>query len=100
MPKRKSINDDKMKAHLCPGLLRGRRICLVKVFKKNDWEVVRRLKTHCLEGVGNKSHGTSIAIKINGTPNEVGEANWLKRLVTIVRFRWILKFLMSLRKVH
>lgn len=87
MLRRKAIKEVRRKAHLWAGALRGRKICLVNTVKNQVWEVKRRLFTHRLDGVGKRSHGTNMARRIRGIPNEVEEANWLNKSIVMVRFR-------------
>ena len=50
--KRKTINDVRIRAHLCPPGLRGRSSCCVKRLINQLWRVMRRLFSHRFDGEG------------------------------------------------
>lgn len=84
---RRIISDDRMRAHLWPGLFSGVMSCLVIVLMVHDCKVDRRLVAHRLFGVGRRSVGSSIDSKISGIPSRCGLENWSKKLMIMVRFR-------------
>ncbi len=49
--------------------------------------MISRLLSHLLDGSGNKSKGTSIAIAISGIPKITGLINWSKKLRFMVSFK-------------
>lgn len=52
-------------------------------------------------GVGNKVHGSAIAIAISGTPKKEGLANWSKKLAIMVSLKvQFYVFLHLLGRVH
>lgn len=84
---RKIIRAESSGAHLCPPVLRGRKIWLVKLLRNHPWRVSIRLFSHRLVGEGKSSQGKLRATIIRGIPINVGLENWSKRLSVMVSFR-------------
>lgn len=88
MLRRKTIRDDRRKAHLWPGVLRGKKICFVKALRNHVWNRVGRLVASIFDGVVTISHGVKMAIVMRGILNRVGEANWSNRLFIMFSVRY------------
>lgn len=56
-------------------MFRGKKICLANVLTNQDWMEISRFANHRSDGVGNKSHGASIAMRIKGMPKRDGDEN-------------------------
>lgn len=67
--KRKIISDDRIRAHLCPGLFSGVINCLVISWRNHSWRVERRLVIQRPPGAGNSKTGKSRESRISGIPS-------------------------------
>lgn len=76
-----------MAAHLWPPLFKGRRSCCVNRFMNQPCRVTTRLSSQRGEAAGNRVQGRRRASPIRGTPISMGDSNWVKKLIAMVRLR-------------
>lgn len=67
--RRKTISDERMSAHLCPGLFSGVINCFVISCRNHSWSVERRLVIQRPPGDGSNRVGKSRESRISGIPS-------------------------------
>ena len=86
--RRKVSREMNKKAHLCAGVLKGRRSCFMDNSKNQLCRVCSRLRFHRNKGVGVRSQGNNIAIRMRETFIRVAGANWSNKFIVKFRFRF------------
>lgn len=91
---RNTINEVRIRAHLCPFLLRGVISCFVIRLIIHSCRAESRSGIHRLLVDGSRRAGNVIETRIRGIPSSDGLENWSKKLKFMVKVRgWCLGLL-------